>query len=209
MPTQRQDPEFARLRKALIELCFERGFDALTPAQLLERAEVDGTTFERRFGDLETLFFEVYLGELERFKALMLEARSGEADWRTRIRASAYALYGFLADDERVTNFVAVEVRRGGERARLLFEAEITALVDLIDEGRQELEDPESVSRSTAESVAGGIFNQIYAIAGPGGSKPPAPKVIQQLMYAVVLPYLGPEAAQEELEIEPPAGRDR
>jgi hypothetical protein len=52
--------------------------------------------------------------------------------------------------------------------------------------------------------VGGGIFNRIFATVGQGEPIPPEPKIVPQLMYGAVLPYLGPEVAKEELTIPPP-----
>jgi AcrR family transcriptional regulator len=197
-----------RIRQALIDLCFERGFAQLTEDALCERAGIGRAEFERHYTDLEDCFFQVYQGELRRFQALTADARDGLSNWRERVRATAYALLAFLSEDERVTNLVAVEVRSGGERVRILFEAEVEALIDLIDEGRRDPAAPASLTRATAESVGGGIFNQIYTVAGPAGPASPEPGLIPQMMYVVVLPYVGAEAAAEELEIPPPPDHD-
>lgn len=204
MAPETQERERTRVREALIDLCFERSFQQVTLDQLLERAGVDRPTFEREFTDLEECFLQTYEVELDRFRRLTASAREGLTSWRERVRATAYALFHFLAEDEKVTNFVAVEVRGGGERVQLLFGQEIEALIDLIDEGRQELADPASLSRTTAEVVGGGIFNQIYAAAGPQRPGSPEANLVPQMMYTVLLPYLGSEAALEELDIPPP-----
>ena len=58
-------------------------------------------------------------------------------------------------------------------------------LFDLIDGGRQEREDPDAISRTTAESIGGGIFSQIYA--GVLQPSPPSEDPVPELMYAAVL----------------------
>ncbi len=194
----------ARVHDALIELCFERGFAQVTVEVLCERAGIDRAAFDEEYADLENCFFQVYKGELERYRREATRARAGLAEWRDRVRATAHALYRFLAAGEKVRKFTVVEVRAAGERTQLLIGQEIEALFDLIDEGRQELADPESLTRATAESVGGGIFNQMYAAAGRGGPMPREEDILPQMMYAAVLPYLGPEAALEELSIPPP-----
>lgn len=195
--------ERERIRRALIDLCYERSFAKLTLDQVLTRAEVDRQSFERHFADLGDCFFKVYEVELRRYQRESAEARQGLESWRRRVRATAYALYRFLADD-KIRNFTAVDVRTAGEPVQLLIGQEIEVLFDLIDEGRQELEDPDSLTRATAESLGGGIFNQIYIGSGSSTVLPPAGDLIPPLMYSIVLPYLGAEAAQEELTIPPP-----
>jgi AcrR family transcriptional regulator len=196
--------ESARVHAALIELCFERGFANLTVEDLCRRAGIDRAAFDRRYANLTDCFIQIHQAEWERYERIAAQARDGLTSWRDRIRATAYAIYRFLAEDEKAQKFNVVEARAAGERPQLLLGQEIGILVDLIDEGRQELADPDSLSRSTAEQLTGGIFNQIYTTIGRGGTLPPASEIVPQLMYAVVLPYLGEEAALEELSIPAP-----
>jgi AcrR family transcriptional regulator len=204
MPAATDQLQRARIRQALLDLCFERGFTALGLDDLLERAEVDRPAFERHYGDLENCFYLTYAEALEGFRRRAARARARAGSWRERVRVTAYALYRFIADDDKLRRLTTAEVRAGGERVQLLFGEEVEALFDLIDEGRRELADPESLTRATAEQVGGGIFNQIYVAGSRGGSMPPERAIIPELMYSVVLPYLGDEAAREELRTPPP-----
>ncbi len=195
----------ARIRQALIDLSYERGFATLELADLLAAAAVDEGTFHRYYADLEDCFFQVYSGELERFRRETAAARAGLPSWRDRLRATAYALYRFLAADERVRWLTAVEVRAASERSQLLIGEEVEALFALIDEGRDERpEVSEKLTRATAETLGGGIFNQVYVVAGQKGPMPPEEEIVPPLMYVTVLPYLGEEAAREELSMPPP-----
>jgi AcrR family transcriptional regulator len=193
-----------RIRLALIDLCYEVGFSTLSPDLLCARAHVDRARFERTYGDLERCFYVLYRAELDRFRWQAATARLGLSAWADRVRATAYALYRFLDADQRIAHFAAVEVRGAGERAQLLFGAEVEALVDLIDEGRQEPGAPSSLTRITAESIGGGVFAQIYSAIGTGGEVAPEGDVVPEMMYGVVLPYLGPERAAAERSIPPP-----
>jgi AcrR family transcriptional regulator len=191
-------------RAALIDLCFERGFAALTVEALCRRAGVGRTAFRRRHASLEDCFLEVCRGELLRYRRRAAAARAGLGEWRARLRATAYALYRFLAEDERRRRLTVVEARTAGELPALLLAEQIEALLDLIDEGRDEPTAPPTLTRATAESLGGGIFNELCFTAGRRGPMPPEEELVPQLMYAAVLPYLGAASAAQELEIAPP-----
>ncbi len=97
-----------------------------------------------------------------------------------------------------------MEVQHAGEPAQRLFLETFNRLVNLLDEGSEEAEGPESLSLATAIGVGGVVFARIQeAVAkdelGLGEEE------IPELMYAAVFPYLGAEAAEEELHILPPA----
>jgi AcrR family transcriptional regulator len=192
----------ARIRRALIDLCYEQGLPATTVPDLLARAGVDEESFHRYFSDLEDCFYGVYSGELERFRREKTAASAGWISWRDRLRTTAYALYRFLAADDRVRWLTAVEVRRASERSQLLIGEEVEALFELIDEGRSE-RSAGGVTRVTAESIGGGIFSQIWVAAAEKGPMPPEEEIVPPLMSMAVLPYLGEAAADEELTMPP------
>lgn len=194
------------IHDALIGLCAERNVGEVTVEDLCERAGVEVAAFQSRYEDLEDCFVEALDAELERFRSRLDPIRKGDAPWRDRVRGTGYELLELFREDERATRFLVLGARSGGERALLLFWAEVEAMVDLMDEGRQCLEDPDSLTRSTAEQIAGGYFNQLYGVV-VRGPLPEAQEIIPQLMYSAVLPYLGEEAAAEELTMPAPARR--
>jgi AcrR family transcriptional regulator len=191
-------------RRALIDLCFERGFAALTVEELCRRAGVGRAAFRRRFANLEDCFYEVCRGELQHYHERAAAARAGLGEWRARLRVTTYALYRFLAEDERRRRLAVVDVRSAGERPALLLAEELEELFDLLDEGRTEASAPPTLTRATAECLGGGIFNAIYLAAARRGPMPPETDLVPELMYSAVLPYLGSASAAEELEIPPP-----
>jgi AcrR family transcriptional regulator len=198
-PAGKREP----LGRALIDLCFERGLEDVSVEALCARAGVERADFDAAYGSLEECFFATYAAEFGRYRRQAEAARAGLRSWRDRLRATAYALLRYLAEDERLTHFTVVEVRRGGERAQLLIGEGIEELIDLLDEGRSEPGASASLTRATAESVAGGLFNQLYLAVAHGGS-PRESEVVPEAMYAAVLPYLGVGVAREELRIPPP-----
>lgn len=195
--------EARRLREALLDLCSESGYEQLKLEELLERAEVDAATFHRHYADLDACFAAV-LGEVyDEFFLRAQEAVAGLSGWRDRLRATAYALLRFLRGDERVARLAAIEVQHAGKRAQELFLETFNRLVKLLDEGSSEADGPDSPSLATAIGVGGVLFARVQeAVAkdelGLGEEK------IPELMYAAVFPYLGAEAAEEELRIPPP-----
>jgi AcrR family transcriptional regulator len=199
-PKHQDDP----LREALVDLCFERGFRNCSLEDLLDRAGISRAEFERRYSDFEDCFYDFWEAEVQRFETRAAQAREGLTSWRERVRATAYAMYRYFAEDEKLTTVTISEMRTAGERVLVRFGQASQALFELIDEGRQELADPSSLTIATAETVGGGVFNQIYLLAAREAPFPPEEEIVPPLLYAVVLPYLGAAAAQEELTIPPP-----
>jgi AcrR family transcriptional regulator len=195
--------EAQRLREALLELCAEHGYRNLQLSQVLDRAGVERAAFARRYNDLDGLFGSVLGSVYAEFFACAQQAVAGQRGWRDRMRATAYALLRFLRHDERVARLAAVEAQDAGEGAQRLFLDTFERLVDLIDEGSAEVSGPASPSRATALGVGGVVFARIQE-AVAGGELGLGEEEIPELMYAAVFPYLGAEAAAQELRIPPP-----
>lgn len=193
--------ERERIAEALVDLCFEHGYRGTTEQMLIDHADVDRGTFKRLFTDLENCFCEVYEGMQEELMERIVAVVSREPTWRDRLRATAYTLADYVAEDERRTQFTIVEVRSAGDRALYLLGQSYERLFDLIDMGRHERPQGRSITRTTAEAVGGSIFFQMYA-SYEAGSIESVRAMVPELMYVAVLPYLGPEAAEEELRIE-------
>jgi AcrR family transcriptional regulator len=195
--------EARRLREALLDLCVERGYANLRLEELLDRAGVEEADFHRLYADMDACFAAV-LGEVyAEFFARAQQAVAGQSGWRDRMRATAYALLRFLRTDERVARFAAVEVQDAGEAAQRLFIETFNRLVDLINEGSAEASGPDSPSRATALGVGGVVFARVREAVAEG-ELGLGEEEIPQLMSAAVFPYLGAEAAGEELRIPPP-----
>jgi AcrR family transcriptional regulator len=192
-----------RIAEALLDLSFERGYRNVDLPMLLGRVGIDEAAFHRHFADLEDCFVSV-LEELSEEFLVAAAAAGSEKSWRAQIRAVAYRILRFLKEDDRRAHFLFVESPKGGDRAQLIRDRGLEAMFDLIDRGRAELADPQSISRATSEALAGTIFNQIQIAIEQQALDAIA---VPPLMYAVVLPYVGAEVAAEELSIPPEDGR--
>jgi AcrR family transcriptional regulator len=201
--TDTAEAQAGRLREALLDLCAERGYKKLKLAELLERAEVDEASFHQLYPDLDACFAAV-LGEIySEFFARAQEAVAGVSGWRDRMRATAYALLRYLRGDERVARLAAVEVQSAGKRSQELFQETFLRLVRLLDEGSSQAEGPDSPGMATAIGIGGVVFGRIQEAVAQGELQL-GEEEVPQLMYAAVFPYLGAEAAEEELHIPPP-----
>ncbi|MGN6253769.1 MAG: TetR/AcrR family transcriptional regulator [Solirubrobacterales bacterium] len=204
-PQQASQPEVERQRilEALVEVCVARGYRGTSVPLVAERAGVSEETFEQHFADLEDCFAAYILEGREAFFVAVGAAMVDKSEWRKQIRAAAYAMLRFWREDVRRARMMLIEVLAAGPRAQLIRDEGMELMFDLIDQGRSQMEDPEMLSRTTAEAVGGAIFNQMH-IALERGELDRGEEMVPQLMYTVVLPYLGTEAALEELELPPP-----
>jgi AcrR family transcriptional regulator len=190
-------PERARIVEALIEIAAERGYAETSVEMILKRAGIDRPAFDRHFRGKYDCFLSTWQQINEECMAEILSAYNSEADWPDRLRAVAYEIVHALHRDPSRACF-AVEVLSAGDAARARRDMTMRVLASLIDAGRNEMEDPESVPHTTAEALAGSAYGQVYAKVVRGQTEE-LPGLVPQLMSAAVMPYLGMEAGLAEL----------
>ncbi len=199
-PPKSPDDDRAAIREAIVAIVCERGYLDTTLEAICERAGVTPGKFERQFADVEDCYCQLIEEERNEVLRRAGVAFTAEETWLDAIRATAYAMFGYLCEDLPRARFVFVEVLAAGERAQLIRDQGMTLLFALIDQGRNELDDPDSVSTVTAEAIGGSVYNQIQmAVERDTLSF----DLVPALMYNVVLPYLGAEVAREELHRPP------
>ncbi len=190
--------ERARLIEALIEVAAERGYAETTIEMVYTRAGLDRPAFDRHFRSKYDCFLSAWQEMNEECMHSVMRAYESERDWPDRLRAVASEVVGSLCNEPSRACF-AVEVLAAGDAARARRDMTMRVIASLIDAGRKEMEDPESVPHTTAEALAGSAYGQVYAKVVRGDTDD-LPALVPQLMSAAVMPYLGVEAALEELD---------
>ena len=199
--------ERAQLIEALIEVAAERGYMDTSIEMVVSRAGLDRPAFDRHFRGKYDCFLSAWQEMNEECMASLMRAYDSAQYWPDRLRAVAVEVVGSLCNEPNRACF-AVEVLAAGDAARARRDMTMRVIASLIDAGRKEMDDPESVPHTTAEALAGSAYGQVYAKVVRGDTDE-LPKLIPQLMSAAVMPYLGVEAALEELDRSRPTDRYR
>ena len=176
------------------------GYDVTTVDAICARAEVSRADFERCFLSLEECYLYAYDRIAVRFAADVLDAYNAHISWHDKVWAAGWASIGFLREDLRRARFFAVEVNNAGPRAQVRRDRVMQVFADLIDAGRSELKNTESLTRATAEMVSGAIYSTIQNKILEG-SIDRGEDFLVELVYMAVLPYLGADAAEAELRV--------
>src|ERR1044072_8687881 len=167
---------------------------------ILDRAGLDRPAFDRHFRGKYDCFLSAWQDLNEQCLETMVRAYESCDEWPDRLRAVAYQVIEGLSNDPCRASF-GVEVLAAGDAARARRDMTMRVIASLIDAGRQEMDDPESVPHTTAEALAGSAYGQIYSRVVRGDVEE-LPDLVPQLMSAAVMPYLGIEAAMAELSRE-------
>jgi AcrR family transcriptional regulator len=187
-----------RIGEAMIDLCVEHGYVNLTLPMVLDKAGVSEAAFEESFADLEDCFCSIMEAQIGIAGQQVLAAYAAEEGWQLQMRAAARALLDYVLEDLKRARFVCVEVVYAGDRAKLIRDQLMQAFFLLIDQGRQEMADPDLLTPFTAEAIGSSIYQRMQS-ALANDQLEEFETSIPEMMYLAVLPYLGAEAAEEEL----------
>jgi hypothetical protein len=131
-----------------------------------------------------------------------------EEEWCDRLRSAAHEMLLFFCEDHERARMMTVGVFPVGARAQLIRDQGVQGLIELIDQGRQELDDPSSMTRATAQRIGDEIYRRLHMAIAADRFDELAP-MVPELMHYAVLPYVGSEIAMQELSIPPPAWAER
>jgi len=195
-------PVSERIATAVIELVGSGGYESVTVAAICGGAGIDRATFESSYDGKEDCFLRVHGAIADELCLRVNAAFAAPSSWLDRIWAAGWAAFGFLHEDPLRARFLLVEVNGAGSRAQSRRDRIIEGLAELIDGGRNELEEPGSVSRCTAEMVAGAIYGTVLARV-QGGAAERREHFLPELVYMATMPYLGARAAEDALLVQP------
>jgi hypothetical protein len=129
-------------------------------------------------------------------------AEQGGDVWRDRIRFGLEALLNFAATEPDTARTLIVEARAGSADAvRRRVELLDSFATCLDEQARELLPFGHSFSPVTATGIVGGVEALLYARLCKGEFSD-LESLLPSLMYFVVLPYEGHEAAGEELALK-------
>jgi len=187
----------ARMIAAMIDVVSERTRANATVAHVVSRSGVSRRTFYEVFDDFEDCFLAALDQSIERASEYVLGAYRPAARWRVRIRAALVGLLEFLEDEPAMARLCIVETLGAGLEVHERRMRVIDVATAAVDEGRAEARASRALPPLTAEGVVGGILSVLHArlMGGEGAS---LLELAGPLMGMVVLPYLGPAAAQKE-----------
>jgi AcrR family transcriptional regulator len=198
-PQGAADPVRERICGALITLVGNQGYEATDVSEICELAEVDQATFEAHFADKDTCLEHVWEAMTVAYIGHCRSAFDEHERWRDGLRAAGYAAMDWLGADPARSKFFLVEVMSGGEMVRARRDWMMNEFIEMLDGGRREMENPDSLSRLTAEALTGAVYDNAISSIRLRERPAEARERVKSVMAIAVLPYCGPEASIEEL----------
>jgi AcrR family transcriptional regulator len=189
-----------RLREAMVRVAAAKGYEATTVTDVIEVAGVSRTTYHEMFEDKAACFLEAYDAVMDVLVAHVNSAFEASVNepWPDRIAAVLRALVELLAAESDIARMAMVEVTAAGEGARERYRAALARFTPFLEEGRTYSGQGDELPPDTARFAIGGatsmIFDEVRAGRGPD-----LERLLPDLVFAVLMPYLGPEAAEDEM----------
>jgi AcrR family transcriptional regulator len=191
-----------RLLGAMLNATAELGYLETNVQDVIDRAGVSRPTFYEHFSNKEDCFLCAFDSSAERLRKLVHSAANGGGDvWRDRVRCGLEALLGFANSEPDTARTLVVEARAASETA-------VRRRVELLDgfarcldeEARELLPASRPKTAVTASGIVGGVESLLYSrLCKQEYDQLDA--LLPALMYFVVLPYEGHEAAGEAFAV--------
>ena len=186
--------------EAMVRVAAAKGYEATTVSDVIEAAGVSRETFDATFVGKEGCFLEAYdavIDVLVAHVSTAFESTSG-LPWPDRMAAALTALVDLLAREHDIARMAMVEVTAVGEDARIRYRAALGRFTYFLEEGRTYSSQGDELPADTARFAIGGatsmIFDEVRA-----GRGPELRRILPDLVFAVLMPYIGPEAAEDEM----------
>lgn len=189
----------ARMLAAMVDVAAEHGAAKATVAHVVARSGVSRRTFYEFFEDREDCFLAAFDDAIQRIATVVLPAYGQPSRWREQIRAGLTALLELLDHERATAQFVIVESLGAGPGALQRRQGVLARLFAAVDRGRTEVRREKYPPPLTAEGVVGAVFSILHTRILDEHS-PPLVELAGALTSVIVLPYLGPAPAREQLE---------
>lgn len=191
-----------RLILAMLNAAAHLGYLETNVQDVIDRAGVSRPTFYEHFANKEDCFLAAFDTSAERLrKKVYAAAGKGGNVWRERVRCGLEALLRFAGDEPDTARAIIVEARAASAAA-------VRRRVELMDgfarcletEARDLLPNLESPTTLTASGIVGGVESVLYSRLCRR-EHDQLESLLPSLMYFVVLPYEGHEAAGEAFAV--------
>jgi AcrR family transcriptional regulator len=189
---------------AMIHVVGVKGYKETAIADVIAEAQTSRTTFHEHFDDKHDCFLAAYEMLVEQVFAEVIANCDGEATWMGRMTGGLTTIVDRFALDPALARTAVVEVEAAGADARRLHWKAIARFTEYLDGGRELAggkELPENISLMSAGAVSGLIFEELRS-----GRADQLPDRLPDLLFAMLVPYVGPQAAAAEMRRVAAAG---
>jgi len=189
---------------AMIRVVGSKGYKETSVADVIEEAGTSRTTFYKHFEDKHDCFLAAYDMLVEQVFSQVVANCDGQQSWLERVERGLATIVELFAVDPMLARTAVVEVAAAGADARQRHWDAVARFTSYLEDGRKLAngrELPENISLMSAGAVSGLIFDELLA-----GRAEQLPALLPDLLFAMLVPYIGPRAAADEMRRVAAAG---
>lgn len=176
-----------------------KGYGAMTIGDLTKGAGVSRTTFYELYEDKQACFLAAYDAAVALLVRRVIAAYESEQNWPERAAAGLAALLETLAAEPALARLSLVDIGNAGPAAQRRYRAAIQSLTPLFEEGRDFAPGGRGLPANTSRMAIGGVTGLI-ADELVAGRAEQLPSLLSDVLFATLVPYIGPDAAAREVE---------
>ena len=190
-------PEQERILWSMVRAAAEKGFESVRVAEVVERAGVSRTAFYELFDDKQECLVAAYERVIDALVAYVARAYEADGPWPLKIRRALGACLEAYSAEPEVARMATVEVPAARPEAQRCYRDALERLVPLLREGREYAEG--DVLPPGLELMAVGGAEAIIRDEVAAGRTEELPSLLPDILFVVLAPYVGPEAATAEV----------
>jgi AcrR family transcriptional regulator len=185
----------ARIISALAEETVEKGYRAVTVADIVRRAGIARNTFYENFSSKEDCFLAASEFAVKEALRRVVDAASKVDTWPARVNSGLSAFLHYVASEPALARTCIVEALSAGPAAQERYEQSLQAFIPLLRIGREESPHGEDLPETLEETIIGGMFWVIYQRIVLGETDQ-IEALLPDLVDFALTPYIGAESAQ-------------
>jgi AcrR family transcriptional regulator len=193
--------ERERILEGMLRVASSKGYAETTVADVIAAADVSRETFDRLFDDKQECFLAAYdaAADVGAFYVIAaFEATEGRP-WPNRVAAALSALVELFAAEAEILEMAMIEVAAMGEGPRVLYRDAVDRFEPLFEDGFRYSPQGKELPADTASFAVAAAVSIIFDEMRAGRGRE-LRRVLPELVYAVLTPYLGSEAAGIEMK---------
>jgi AcrR family transcriptional regulator len=183
--------------EAMVRVVGRQGYKATSVADVIAEADTSRTTFYKHFEDKHDCFLAAYDMVVEEVTSQVIASCDGRQPWLERVRTGLTTIVNMFALDPELARTAIVEVSAAGADARQRHWDAINRFTEFLVDGEELAGDrdlPDNIALMAAGAVSGLIFDELLT-----GRAERLPTLLPDLLFAMLVPYIGPGAATEEM----------
>jgi AcrR family transcriptional regulator len=180
-----------RILRALAAAAGERGYPAVTIAEIAARASVSQATFYSYFADKDAALAAALDSAGSQMLGVVMPAARRAPDWTNGIRAAIGAMFGFYAAEPDFARLAAVETRAAGTAVLDRRDQRIAQVRTLLDPGLEAVPD---MNRTVADAALATMWSLLYNTIVSLGPES-LPQFAPLASYMVLTPFIGADEA--------------